>query len=135
MARARDRLAPRVRERRGEVVGDRLEVGVVVLPVRTSAGTSSSGSRGVRSSVRSGFVGLVVDVELERPSLLHPHRLPHRLRGRREPEVDVHLGRAIEVARLERLVLRRAERLDLRRPVVVGQSRAGEHETHDAIRM
>ena len=93
------------------------------------------GQRGAEVRRQKRLVGLVSELELERVQLLLPDRGPHRLACRSQPELHVHVGGGVEVARLERLVLRVRERPYLVRPGVARKRRIGEHETAHPLRM
>ena len=84
----------------GEVARDRVEVGLVAL-----ADHDERRDAQLRERTQVGPLHLRLGVrrlQLERAALLRPHLVAER---RRDPEVHVHVGRAIEVARLDRSLL------------------------------
>jgi hypothetical protein len=128
VAGARDDRELRVRDVLREVVRDRAEVGLVVLPDHDEGRDLE---RLERCHLRARHLRLLVrGLPLDRPSLLRPHLVV--MLGE-DPEVEVHLGREVEVARVPSRLLRRPVVAHLLRPVPRRQPRRDHDQARDQL--
>ena len=135
VARPGDVGASRARERRREVVGDRLEVGLVAFAGQDERGHVQRAEDHGQVAGQQRVVRVVVRLEAKGVELLLSDRRPHRLGCRPRPELDVDLRRSFEIAGLEGGLLGCEEAAHLLRPGVAGKRRTGEHETRNALRV
>ena len=113
-----------------EVLGDREEVRLVVCAHDDERRDSK---RRQRRHVGPLHLGLLVrGLQLESPALLRAHLVAM---GGRDPELQVDLGRGVEIAGLDRSLLRREVVAHLLGPVPSRQSRPDEHEPFDPVLM